>query len=84
MARSSKSFQNFKSHSDYDWAAMTTESKESKLRLLRDYEEEAAVRRQGPYGVLWEQQKITRRPTPKEVSDLVDRLTGEEYLPTEK
>ena len=57
MARSSKSFQNLKSLSDYDWAAMTTESKESKLQLLRDYEEEAAVWRQGPYGVLWEQQK---------------------------
>ncbi len=61
-----------------------TESKESKLQLLCDFEEEAPVWRQGPYGVLWEQQKITRRPIPKEVSDLVDRLAGEEYLPTEK
>ncbi len=63
---------------------MTTEIKESKLYHLRDYEEEAAVWRQGPYGVLWEQQKITRRPTPKEVSALVDRLVGKKYLPTEK
>ncbi len=56
---------------------MTTESKESNLYNLCDFEEEAAVWRQGPYGVLWEQLKNARRPTSKEVSDLVDRLAGE-------
>lgn len=83
MARSSKSYQVLKSLSDDDWAAMTTESKEINLRLLSDFETEAAMWRQGPYGILWEQEKITRRPTRQEVSDLAERLAESEDLPTE-
>lgn len=84
MARASKSFQSLKSLSDDDWASMTSESKERNLRLLHNFERDAALWRQSPYGVLWEQDKITRRPTPKEVSELAERLAQHESFPTER
>ena len=69
---------------DDDWAAMGMESKEKNQLFLQEFEYEAAKWREGPYGVLWVEDKITRRPTPKEVSDVAGRLARSESILAEK
>ena len=83
MARAPKAYHRLKSLADDDWSVMTTVSKDRSHRFLSEFEQEAEMWRQGPYGALWEQEKNTRRPTAKEVSDITKQLAKNESPPTE-
>ena len=42
---------------------------------IKEFEKEATLWRQGPYGVLWAEEHITRLPTSKEISECAERIT---------
>ena len=63
---------------------MTTVSENKSRRFLSEFEQEAAMWRQGPYGALWEQAKNTRRPNATQVSDITEQLAKNESPPTEQ
>jgi uncharacterized membrane protein len=52
--------------------------------LISEYTKEAAIWRQGPYGVLWTEEHLKREPTSQEISACAERIAQRKIVHTTK
>jgi hypothetical protein len=74
MSRTALSFTRLLNLSKQDPLFATSVGTDDKRRLLSQYKEEAALWRQGPYGVLWTEEHLRRKPTCQEITACAERL----------
>jgi len=74
MSRASLNFKRLLTLSEQDPSFSASSVGDENYTQLKTYQEDATTWRQGPYGVLWTEEHLKRKPTFQEISACAERL----------
>jgi hypothetical protein len=79
MTISALNFKRFLTISEKD-PSLSTPAASDDRSLISQYNKEAAIWRQGPYGVLWSEEHLRREPTSQEISACAERIAQKKVV----